>query len=104
MITVKIDVEGMRLTVEGHANYAPLGQDIICSAASMLAYTLAQNLALTLYPDDFIAEFDDEGRAYIEAHPPDDLVDRCQFVFMTIANGFALLEAQYGQYIQLEGD
>lgn len=32
----------LELTIEGHANQAEYGKDIVCSAASMLAYTLAQ--------------------------------------------------------------
>lgn len=32
------------LTVEGHAGYAPSGQDIVCAAASALVYALAGTL------------------------------------------------------------
>ena len=31
--------QDMVLRAEGHAEYAPKGQDIVCAAASMLAYT-----------------------------------------------------------------
>lgn len=34
----------LRLTVAGHAGYAPPGQDILCAAASILAESLAQVL------------------------------------------------------------
>ena len=37
----KREGEKLRLTVRGHANYAPLGSDIVCSAASGLIYALA---------------------------------------------------------------
>ena len=30
-----------RLTLDGHADYAPKGQDIVCSAASALVFALA---------------------------------------------------------------
>lgn len=33
-----------RLTVRGHAAYAPRGQDIVCAAASALLYALAGSL------------------------------------------------------------
>ncbi len=102
MIRVTIDVEGMRLEIEGHAHYAPPGQDIVCAAVSTLAYTLAQNLELMLFEEDYTADFE-SGHAWIEARPPEPLAEQCRGIFMTIANGFAMLEAQYGQYVQLEG-
>lgn len=103
MIRVNVDVEGMRLEVNGHAGFAPPGQDIVCAAASTLAYTLAQNLVLTLQPDEYTAKFED-GHARIEARPPEALADDCRRIFMTIANGFYMLEVQFDQYIQLEGE
>jgi len=103
MIQIRIDVEGMRLEIDGHAGYAPEGQDIICAAVSTLAYTLAQNLALTLCSDEYTAEFK-TGHAHIEARPPEALAEQCRGIFMTIANGLTMLEAQYGQYIQFEGE
>ena len=33
-----------RLTVQGHAGAAPKGEDLVCSAASILALTLAENV------------------------------------------------------------
>ena len=42
-ITHFINVEDMtiRLEVNGHAGYAEVGKDIVCSAVSILTYTLA---------------------------------------------------------------
>lgn len=103
MIRINIEVEEMRLEVTGHAGYAPPGQDIVCAGVSTLVYTLAQNLAMTLFPENYITQFD-EGHAIIEAYPPRDKAEACRCMFMTIANGFAMLEAQFDQYIHLEGD
>ena len=103
MIQIRMDVEGMRLEIEGHAGYAPIGQDIVCAAVSTLTYTLAQNLALMLCADEYTADLEN-GHAYIEARPPETLAELCRGIFMTIANGYAMLEAQYGQYIQFEGE
>lgn len=38
-----------RIDAKGHAGYAPKGQDIVCSAASILLYTLAASLGDDLY-------------------------------------------------------
>ena len=32
------------ITIKGHANYAPIGQDIVCSAVSVLVQTLIQSV------------------------------------------------------------
>lgn len=37
----KREGEDLRLTVRGHADYAPKGSDIVCAAASGLIYALA---------------------------------------------------------------
>lgn len=103
MTSIRVDVDGMRLEIIGHAGYATKGQDIVCAAVSTLTYTLAQNLALMLCMDEYSAQFN-EGYAYIEANPPETSAEQCRGIFMTIANGYAMLAAQYGQYIQFEGD
>ena len=103
MMHIRIDVENMCVEVSGHAGYAPAGQDIVCAAVSTLIYTLAQNLALCLHPDDYTTKIED-GYAYIKANPPDISTEECRDIFMIIANGLMMLEAEYGQYIQVEGD
>lgn len=42
MITV--DRYSDRITVKGHANYAEIGRDIVCSAVSVLVQTLIQSV------------------------------------------------------------
>ena len=103
MTQIRIDVEGMRLEIDGHAGYAPAGQDIVCAAVSTLTYTLVQNLALMLCADEYTADLED-GHARITACPPEASAELCRCIFMTIANGYAMLAAQYGQYIQFEGE
>lgn len=103
MIQIRIDVENMCMAVSGHAGYAPVGQDIVCAAVSTLTYTLVQNLALLLCSDDYSNEIKD-GYAYIKANPPDETAEACRDIFMVIANGMFMLQAKYGQYIQVEGD
>ena len=33
-----------RITIEGHSGYAPIGQDIVCAAVSVLVQTLIQSV------------------------------------------------------------
>ena len=46
MITVTLNrkAETLSLCVTGHAGFASMGQDIVCAAASMLAYALSSRL------------------------------------------------------------
>lgn len=37
---ITINIESTRITVTGHSGYAPRGQDIVCSAVSVLVQTL----------------------------------------------------------------
>ena len=57
MIRVCIDCGGetKEITLKGHAGYAPKGEDIVCSAASMLVYTAAEVLT-QLYAAGVIRE------------------------------------------------
>ena len=44
MITIRYNPRRQELRLDGHANYAPRGQDIICAAVSANLYTLLANL------------------------------------------------------------
>ena len=41
---IKIESEKDRLRVSGHAGYAEVGKDIVCSAVSILVVTLVESL------------------------------------------------------------
>lgn len=42
---IRVAIDCVCLTVSGHAGYGQAGQDIVCAAASILAYAFAQRLA-----------------------------------------------------------
>lgn len=41
---IQIHVDSTQIVVEGHAGFAPTGQDIVCAAVSALVQTLALSL------------------------------------------------------------
>ena len=41
---IRVTAQPGRLTVRGHADYAPAGQDIVCAAVSALLLALAERL------------------------------------------------------------
>ena len=44
MIIVEHCKDNINIKIKGHANYAPIGQDIVCSAVSVLVQTLIQSV------------------------------------------------------------
>ena len=53
-----------RISVEGHADYGPYGQDIVCSAVSTLLQTYIESVA-NLSSDEIKYSIG-EGRAFVE--------------------------------------
>lgn len=92
---IRVTMADTAMTVQGHANAAPKGADLVCCAVSMLVYTLAAGIGgekdarISLSP----------GRARISCAPTRET----RAVFTCIGKGLALLAAEYPQYIRVEG-
>ena len=93
-----------RLTVTGHANSAEPGRDLVCASASMLAYTLAANVAAMadtgLVRQPIIRN--NEGDTEISCNPRHNLKNTVTLVFDSICAGFDLLAHDYPEYISYE--
>ena len=93
------------LTVKGHAGQANLGQDIVCSAASILAYTVAQIVTAMEANGDFakppVVELAD-GNAIIDftCKDEDTFAEAIRMTFFA-QTGYRLLEANYPDYVKL---
>lgn len=92
----------VRMNVRGHAGYDCVGRDIVCAAVSVLAFTAA-NLA---------SRYEEAGaEVYVRISDGDvcvevrcearDLYERCVNQMNVVELGFALLAAEYPQYIKL---
>lgn len=93
-----------RLTVTGHANSAEPGHDLVCASASMLAYTLAANVANMADNGQVrkpIIE-NSEGNTEISCNPRHNLKKIVTLVFDSICVGFELLAHDYPEYITYE--
>ena len=95
----------LSLLVEGHAGQAEKGQDIICSAASILAYTLGQTLTqmdkqgwLKKKPHINLKE----GKGLITCIPNEGCFDECLMAFFFAEVGFSLLSHNYPQYVEVK--
>ena len=99
MTDIIYDRENLRLSMEGHAKAAPLGQDIVCAALSMLMMCLERRLR----------DYDDgvwlrvkkaEASASIEAVAEEELVEQCRESFDTVFAGFMLLAENVPEHVR----
>ena len=104
MVKITYDTNKFALSVKGHAETAVKGQDILCSAVSILTYTLAQNLisnanCLVTEPQINL----NDGSAVIICVPKDEYAAEIKQIFDVIMTGFYLLEKSYKKNIKILG-
>ena len=104
MTTVKYDPEALCMSVKGHAGSAPAGEDLVCAAASILAWTLVDMVTETAEFYGHVKVREHGAEITVRAAPDDDCEERCRAVFETVACGFSLLAEKYPEYMRFEGD
>lgn len=94
------DPEGGKLTMraEGHAGYAPAGQDIVCAAVSCLMQTLAYSAAEDEHTSSCIYQGKDGPVVSVETG--DSVLMRDKFEL--VADGLTLLAEQYPENVSLK--
>ena len=99
-IIYEADPEGGKLTMraEGHAGYAPAGQDIVCAAVSCLMQTLAYSAAEDEHTSSCIYQGKDGPVVSVEAG--DSVLMRDKFEF--VADGLDLLAEQYPENVNFK--
>ena len=100
MVNIKFDPKNYELEITGHAGQAEKGEDIICSAVSMLFYTLADSLnksegMLKKHP---VIKMDD-GNGYIKCRPKKEYQGNISLIYWTILNGLELLAGEYKEFV-----
>ncbi len=90
------------ISIEGHAGYSTVGDDIVCAAVSTLCYTLlnclldedaSENIKLT-------KNIVSDGYMYFEFKHYDFSKQRVMGIVDTIIKGFLMLEESFPQYIK----
>ena len=91
--------------IDGHAGQDDSGHDIVCSAASILTYTLAQTMryieeqrGFEIHPVITL----NEGKAVILVKPTEEYEGEVMQTFFTIEVGYSLLAQNYPQYVELK--
>lgn len=94
------DPEGGKLTMraEGHAGYAPAGQDIVCAAVSCLMQTLAYSAAENEHTSSCIYQGEEGPVLNVEAG--DSVLMRDKFEL--VADGLDLLAEQYPENVNFK--
>ena len=94
------DPEGGKLTMraEGHAGYAPAGQDIVCAAVSCLMQTLAYSAAEDEHTSSCIYQGEEGPVMNVEAG--DSVLMRDKFEL--VADGLDLMAEQYPENVNFK--
>ena len=82
-----------RVTVTGHAGYAPKGQDIVCAAASALVFALIGSLR------------QEENLREVVIRPGYVMLcagGACAAEFALVRCGLEQLQARYGEFVSVE--
>lgn len=93
-----------RLTVTGHAGAADPGKDLVCASASMLAYTLAANVA-NMADNGQVRQpiiKTEEGDTEISCNPRHNLKASVTLIFDSVCVGFELLAHDYPDFVKYE--
>ena len=110
MTVVTFDEAKFSLSVRGHAGFAStgtgesLGGDIVCSAVSILCYTLAYNLTEAEsrgQVKDLLTSFD-SGHVEISCSPVKARAGEVRRLFRYFAAGLELLAGGYPECVRVE--
>ena len=110
MVVAKFSMDENRklvsLHINGHAGQNKYGSDIVCASASILAYTLAQNIKAA--HERGILKYNPtlklrDGNSIISCRAKDDesYAEMCH-AFVVIQAGYQLLAYNYPQYVAVE--
>lgn len=100
MIQITFRPKNYELSIEGHAGQDEKGHDIVCSAVSMLFYTLAQSVLQSEHMMEDGAVFKDEdGDGHILCRPKKEYEANVALMYWTILTGVELIVANYPEYV-----
>ena len=107
MTTVTIPAgrsDELALRVQGHSGFAPAGQDLVCAAASVLAFTLARAAGERSDYHGFVAVDREAAVISVRCRPEKEAWAACRVLFDTVITGFRLLAEAAPEYIQIRSD
>ena len=102
MTTINCNQINDRYVIEitGHAGYKP-GNDIVCSAVSMLSYTLMECLEQNnscLMHSNISA---DNGEVFVDVEPYTEYRDKIDAIIETVMTGYRMLAETYPENVEV---
>lgn len=98
------DKGSIHMKVKGHAGTAPKGEDLVCSAATMLVYTVAQAISF-MYEQGQLEEKPHikirEGKSVVVAKPKEDYFAEALHTFWVAQCGAHVLACNYPDHVSL---
>lgn len=106
MVTAKFYIEGdsVGLSMVGHAGHGKKGEDIVCAAASILAYTAAQAVAFMAAQGKLTGEpviVLEPGKCLVRAQAGSEKFYEVFHTFFVVQVGFSLLATRYPENVKL---
>lgn len=96
MINVVYDRPSHSLTMGGHAYSGEAGHDLVCAAASILAYTLATSVTNAAQAPGTTSSIKLEtGDAEVVCNPDPKIAGAVMLMYDTVCVGFELLAQNY---------
>lgn len=104
MIKITFDPQKLDLKLEGHAETAEKGKDLVCSATSILFYTLCEGVTKLreMLKEDSTIEMGEDGSGHIACEPTEEGRATVEMLYWSILNGFNLLAESYPEAISVE--
>ena len=99
------DKGALMLTLSGHAGAAPAGVDTVCAAASMLAYTVAQEVLEMEGKGKLRKKATiklDQGAALITCKPKKCAWSEALHLYKVAQTGYRLLAANFPENVQVK--
>lgn len=103
MIQVSFSDNSFRMT--GHAGFAAVGQDVVCAAASMLAYTVAFNVWLAGRDGKLESPCEirmQPGDVRISCRPKEESREEIRLLFAYMHRGYDLLAKNYPDNVVIQ--
>ena len=101
MINITFKPKTYELEISGHAGHGKKGKDIVCSAVSILFYTLGEALYESA---DMLEEApifkDEDGEGYLSCIPRREYKPNVTLIYWTILNGFQLIADSYKKNVK----
>ena len=95
MIVVKVTPD--YISIQGHANYAESGKDIVCAAVSALTFTLINSIS-QLTDDTIEASGENQGNIFVKLK---SLSDKGRLLIDSFFIGICSIANEYPKCVQL---